>query len=125
MEFEKKDAIYLQIADLICERILRRNWAEDDRIPSVRELAVDLEVNPNTVIRAYSYLQDLGIIYNKRGIGYFVAADGMKATRTLVKSNFVRNDLPHVFKTLNLLEMDFDELHSLYQDFRRNTDEDI
>lgn len=51
MDFEKKDAIYLQIADLICERILAGDWVEGERIPSVRELAVDLEVNPNTLMR--------------------------------------------------------------------------
>ena len=120
MEFRKKDAIYLQIADLMCERILRRDWPENDRIPAVRELAVDLEVNPNTVMRAYAYLQDQDIIYNKRGIGYFVAADGTRTTRRLMKSNFVRNDLPHVFKTLKLLDMDFDEIHSLYREFQED-----
>jgi len=120
MEFQRKDAIYLQIADLMCERILRRDWPEDDRIPSVRELAVDLEVNPNTVMRAYAYLQDQGIIYNKRGIGYFVAVDGLQTTRRLMKSNFVRDDLPHVFKTLNLLEMGFDEIRVLYKEFQED-----
>ncbi len=118
MEFQKKDAIYLQIADLMCERILARDWPENERIPSVRELAVDLEVNPNTVMRAYAYLQDQEIIYNKRGIGYFVARDGVHTTRGLLKSNFVRDDLPHVFKTLDLLDMNFDELGVLYRVFR-------
>lgn len=118
MEFQKKDAIYLQIADLMCERILARDWPENERIPSVRESAVDLEVNPNTVMRAYAYLQDQKIIYNKRGIGYFVARDGVCTTRDLLKSNFVRNDLPHVFKTLDLLEMNFGELEALYRVFK-------
>ena len=120
MEFRKKDAIYLQIADLMCERILRRHWPEEDRIPAVRELAVDLEVNPNPVMRAYAYLQEEGIIYNKRGIGYFVASNGVQTTRALMKSNFVRNDLPHVFRTLALLDMDLKELHSLYRTFQED-----
>jgi len=120
MEFQKKDAIYLQIADLMCERILRRDWPENERIPSVRELAVDLEVNPNTVMRTYAYLQDQSIIYNKRGIGYFVAPDGREATRKLLKSAFVRTDLPHVFKMLKLLDMDIDELRSLYRSFQED-----
>jgi DNA-binding transcriptional regulator YhcF (GntR family) len=118
MEFQKKDAIYLQIAELMCERILARDWPENERIPSVRELAVDLEVNPNTVMRAYAYLQDQTIIYNKRGIGYFVARDGVHTTRALLKSNFVRDDLPHVFKTLDLLDMNFDELGALYRVYK-------
>jgi GntR family transcriptional regulator len=114
MEFRKRDAIYLQIADIMCENILTENWAVDERIPSVREMAVSLEVNPNTVMRAYAYLQDKEIIYNKRGIGYFVTNDAYQKTVELMKSNFIKNDLPHVFKTMGLLNMDFDELKTLY-----------
>lgn len=118
MDFQKKDAIYLQIADLLCERILLQDWQESHRIPSVRELAVDLEVNPNTVMRAYGFLQEQGIIFNKRGIGYFVASDGLKTTRNLYKSNFIRNDMPQLIKTLTLLDMDFDELSVFYKEYQ-------
>ena len=118
MDFEKKDAIYLQIADLMCERILLQEWAEDNRIPSVRELAVNLEVNPNTVMRAYAFLQDQGIIFNKRGIGYFVSPDGLQITRKLFRSNFVRNELPQLCRTLKLLDMDFEEFYSLYKNYQ-------
>lgn len=113
MDFKKKDAIYLQIADLMCERILLKDWKKNDRIPSVRELAVDLEVNPNTAMRAYAFLQDRGIIFNKRGIGYFVSPDGLTITRHLYRSNFIRNDLPRLSKTLRLLEMTYEEFYSL------------
>ena len=113
MEFRKRDAIYLQIADIMCENILTKNWVEKERIPSVREMAVNLEVNPNTVMRAYAYLQDKEVIYNKRGIGYFVANDACRKTVELMKSNFIKNDLPYVFKTMRLLNMDFDELQTL------------
>ena len=115
MEFQKKDAIYLQIANLMCERILLKEWAQDNRIPSVRELAVNLEVNPNTVMRAYAFLQDQGIIFNKRGIGYFVSSDGLQITRKLFRSNFVRDELPQLCRTLKLLDMDFEEFYSLYK----------
>jgi GntR family transcriptional regulator len=115
MEFRKKDAIYLQIADILCENILTKNWIENNRIPSVREMAVSLEVNPNTVMRAYAYLQDKQVIYNKRGIGYFVAKEAYRETVRLMKSNFIKNDLPHLFKTMRLLDMDFEELQTLYK----------
>ena len=118
MEFQKKDAIYLQIANLMCERILLKEWQENDRIPSVRELAVDMEVNPNTVMRAYAFLQEQGIIFNKRGIGYFVSPDGLKITKNLYRANFIRNDLPQFCKTLKLLDMDFKEFYSLYNEFK-------
>lgn len=121
MDFQKKDAIYLQIADLMCERILLKDWQENHRIPSVRELAVDLEVNPNTVMRAYAYLQDQGIIFNKRGIGYFVSPGGVDMTRKLFRSNFVRNELPNLCRTLKLLDMEFEEFYSLYNDYQEKT----
>ena len=113
MEFRKRDAIYLQITDIMCENILMKNWAVDERIPSVREMAVSMEVNPNTVMRAYAYLQDKEIIYNKRGIGYFVEKDAFQKTVGLMKSNFIKNDLPALFNTMRLLNMDFDELQVL------------
>jgi GntR family transcriptional regulator len=78
MEFGDNNAIYLQIADHFCENILLQKWNPGDRIPSVREMAVSIEVNPNTVMRTFNYLQDKGIIFNKRGIGYFVTEDGFQ-----------------------------------------------
>ena len=69
-----------------------------DRIASVREFAVEIEVNPNTVMRAYSYLQDEGIIYNKRGIGYFVGEESMEKVMSLKKNDFIKKELPHFLK---------------------------
>lgn len=63
--------IYLQISGWICEKILRGEWVADQRIPSLRELGVLLEVNPNTVVRTCEYLLSQGVIYNRRGLGYF------------------------------------------------------
>lgn len=74
MDFRDTKAIYLQIADRICDEVLVGKFAEDSRIPSVREYAAVVEVNANTVMRSFDQLQSQGIIYNKRGIGYFVAA---------------------------------------------------
>ncbi|MCK5673954.1 MAG: GntR family transcriptional regulator, partial [Spirochaetales bacterium] len=73
MQFKDKKAIYIQIADKIADNILSERWKEEERIPSVREMAVNMEVNPNTIARTYTYLQDMQIITNKRGIGYFVS----------------------------------------------------
>ncbi len=73
MEFSNHQAIYLQIADQICESILMQHKLSGERIASVREMALQIEVNPNTVARAYSLLQEQGIIFNKRGLGFFIA----------------------------------------------------
>ena len=65
MDFNNKKSIFLQIADYFYEKILLRKMNDNDRIASVREMAVALEVNPNTVMRTYQHLQELHIIYNK------------------------------------------------------------
>lgn len=114
MEFRQNQAIYLQIADLICENILTGSWKEGGRIPSIRELSVSIEVNPNTVMRSYSYLQDLDIIYNQRGIGYFVAGQAHRKTMELKKRSFINRELPQVFKTMDLLHINCDDLKDLY-----------
>ena len=117
MEFGDSNAIYLQIADQLCENILLNKWNPGDRIPSVRELAVSIEVNPNTVMRTFNYLQDKGIIYNKRGIGYFVSDDGFEKTMDLRKEDFVNHELPKFFKAMSLLNLNMDDVNTYYKQF--------
>ena len=81
MEFSQPKGIYQQIADQMRDRILAGEWHEGERIPSVRELAVGVGVNPNTVTKSYQALLDREIIENQRGLGYFVAADAKQADR--------------------------------------------
>jgi GntR family transcriptional regulator len=114
MEFTQNQAIYMQIADRLCENILTGAWKPGDRVPSVRELAEQTEVNPNTVMRTFGYLQDQGIVQNQRGIGYFVAPGAYEITRARMRESFVGIELPRVFRTMDLLRMGFDELQSLY-----------
>lgn len=105
MNFNSNKAIYLQIADFICENILMENWKAEERIPSVREFAINIEVNPNTVMRTYSFLQDRDIIYNKRGIGYFISEDAFEKTLKLKKKEFMNKDLPEFLKKMKLLNI--------------------
>jgi GntR family transcriptional regulator len=114
MEFIDKQPIYMQIADYFCENILTKAWKENEKIPSVREIAVLMEVNPNTAIRAYNFLQDKEIIYNKRGIGYFVAIDGYSKALEMKKIDFIQKELPELFKTMNLLNFNLNDLTRLY-----------
>ena len=87
---------------------------EGDRIPSVRELGVALEVNPN-VMRTYDFLQGRDIIFNKRGVGYFVSDDAGQKITHYRKKQFLEQDLPVVFKNMSLLGMTFKELENEYQ----------
>jgi len=116
MEFRQNQAIYLQIADHISERILSGTWKEGERIPSIRELSEAIEVNPNTVMRSYSHLQELDIIYNQRGIGYFVAEDAYDKTLEQKKRSFIRRELPRIFRTMDLLHLTCEDLNILYEE---------
>ena len=104
MEFHNQRAIFLQIADLLTDGILERKWRAEDRIPSVRELAASIEVNPNTVMRAYTFLQDKQIIINKRGIGFFVASDGLQRAIELKREEFIENEIPRIEKSMKLIK---------------------
>lgn len=115
MEFRSDQAIYLQIADHLCDNILMERWNAGDRIPSVREVAVQIEVNPNTVMRTFTYLQEKGIIYNKRGIGYFVSDDGYERVKTLRKENFVGQELPRLFREMQLLNISIEDVRRYYE----------
>ncbi|MBA4259824.1 MAG: GntR family transcriptional regulator [Chitinophaga sp.] len=114
MNFHSNKAIYIQIADLICEKILAGIFKEEERIPSVRELAVDLEVNPNTVMRTYEYLQDLEIISNKRGVGFFVNTESIKRVTTYLRKEFMEQELPNLFKNMKILAINISEIEKLY-----------
>jgi DNA-binding transcriptional regulator YhcF (GntR family) len=115
MQFNSGQSIYLQISDYICENILQGRWQEEDRIPSIREMAVDVEVNPNTVMRSYAHLQEQGIIENRRGIGYFVSPGGYEETRRMKQQEFVEQELPRVFHMMQLINMSLEELTRAYE----------
>jgi DNA-binding transcriptional regulator YhcF (GntR family) len=117
MEFKEVQAIYLQIGDYVCEQILLKRWAEGERLPSVRELGVALEVNPNTVMRTYDFLQGKEIIFNKRGVGFFVAEQAGTKILDYRKKIFLEQELPLVFKNMNLLGMSLAELEEEYNHY--------
>lgn len=103
MKFNDTQPIFLQIADWVCERILAKDWSPGDRIPSVRDLAVELEVNPNTVMRSYERLQQNEVIHNKRGVGYFLTEEAYRQVLTMRRQEFVTEELPKLFKSMILL----------------------
>lgn len=119
MQFSETQAIYLQIADYVCERILLKEWPLAERIPSVRELAVQLEVNPNTVMRTFEFLQQKEIIHNQRGIGFFVSAGAVRQATQYRLEIFMEKDLPHVFRSMCLLGMGPDDLTKPFDKFKK------
>ncbi|ADV43122.1 GntR family transcriptional regulator [Bacteroides helcogenes] len=119
MNFKESKAIYLQIADRICDEVLLEQYREEERIPSVREYAAVVEVNANTVMRSYDYLQTQGIIYNKRGIGYFVSAGARKLILSLRKEYFLKEEVDYFFKQMYTLGVTEDELAAMYRAYNK------
>lgn len=108
--FNDNKAIYLQMADRLCDDILAGRYKADERIPSVREYAVSLEVNTNTAVKAYEELSREGIIYNKRGLGYFVSQEAKTRIRRQRRTAFFKNLIPEVFRQMRLLGIDISEI---------------
>ena len=114
MTFTNDKAIYIQMADRLCDEILAEKYNDDDRIPSVREYAVMLEVNANTVVKAYDELSRANIIYNKRGLGYFVTPGAKKQILKERKQEFMKERLPELFRQMQLLGITLEDVKSAY-----------
>ena len=123
MEFSEPKGIYLQIADQIRERVLNGDWRAGERIPSIRELAVELGVNPNTVTKSYQRLMDRGIISSRRGLGYFVSDDAREHALQEMKAEFLRDEVPRIVRTMQLLGIGLDELASHLGPYAESSDE--
>lgn len=117
---DNNKAIYLQIADSICEEILRGNLKPGDRILSVREYAASAEVNANTVMRAYDFLAGQEILFNKRGIGYFVSEDVENKVHKYFADPFYEKVLPALFERMALLDVRPETFDELYRSFLEN-----
>lgn len=118
MIFSDNKSIYLQICDYLCEQIVSKEYSNEDKIPSVRDLAMDLEVNTNTVVKAYEQLTVWEIIYTKRGLGYFVASKGFSNAKKRLKQEFIEEMMPQVFNRIQLLDISFEELQTKFTQFQ-------
>ena len=113
MEFNAHKPIYLQICSQMYERILNGELKSEDRIPSVRELGAELGVNPNTIMRSYESMTNAGVIYNKRGIGYFIAENAKDMVLKQMKDEFMNTELPEVIKKMKLLGITLTDLKGM------------
>jgi len=117
MEFREGQAIYIQIAEYVCEQILLKQWLPGNKIVSIRDLAVLMEVNPNTVQRAYDSLQQREIIVNKRGVGYFIDENAIERVIVFRKELFFENEIAVFFKNMYLLNISVNEIKTRYENF--------
>ncbi|WP_373810613.1 GntR family transcriptional regulator [Porphyromonas macacae] len=116
MIFLEDQPIFLQIAEWISDQILDGTYPTGSNVPSVRELAVRMEVNPNTAMRAVERLQRDGLIYPKRGIGFYVDASARE--RILVKrmERFKNERVPQLVTEMRLLNISLEKLCKLTED---------
>ena len=87
MKFNNDKAIYVQIADRLCDEIL----------------TVLLEVNTNTAVKSYDLLASAGIIYNRRGLGYFVTKGAKDMILQERREQFMEEKLPELFRNMEML----------------------
>ncbi len=106
MDFNSNKPIYMQIYDSICEKILGGEYSPGDRILSVRDFGAEIGVNPNTVMRSYEKLTNDDIIFNKRGIGYFISTEAKSIVLEAQRKNFIETELPQILKKMKLLGID-------------------
>lgn len=110
MDFRKQKPIFQQIADRLCERIVAGEWESDGRIASVRDVAAELGVTPNTAMRSFEYLQQREIIYNRRGTGYYVSPDASERIIEMQRKEFLEEELPLILQKMKMLGLSLDDL---------------
>lgn len=112
--------IYVKLADLICDRILTDEYKSLERIPSVREYAVSQQVNPATASRAYEILERQGVIFNKRGLGFFVTEDAVGIIKKLRLETLLGEESEMFFSRLAVLGVSPDRLKDMYEQYLKD-----
>lgn len=120
MQFDNTQPIWAQIYELLLTHIADGEWCEEERVASVRELGATLAVNPNTVMRAYERATDEQLIYNRRGIGYFVSVGARERAATLLRQRFEREQLPSIFRSMQRVGITAEEFVLLYKNYQEN-----
>lgn len=118
MNFKPNYPIYLQVADFICEKVLKNEWRDGDKLPALKDLAVTTSVNPNTVIKGLGYLVDNNILSTQRGVGYFLTENARNITLDLKRRQFIEEVLPGVFDSMDLLGIGLYDLTQIYEERR-------
>lgn len=117
MVFKDSPAIYIQIALYMCEQILLKKWKPEEKIISIRDLGELIEISPNTVQRAYDFLQQRNIIVNKRGVGFFIDPAAEENILSFRREQFLEYELPDMLRNMYLLKIDIKQVEKLYEKF--------
>lgn len=105
-QFNDSQPIFLQIRQRIVEMILKKAVKEGEPLPSVRQIATDLSVNPLTVTKAYDGLVDIGVVESRRGMGMYVNEGAREKLLGHERQKFLAEDWPRVIAQIRALELD-------------------
>lgn len=115
MKFDDSQPIYLQIAEHFCDKIMSEEWPPGQRVPSVREIAAMIEVNPNTAMRAFHYLQERDILMQQRGVGYFTTEKARDQVLEMRRQEFLKHELPAFFTKMKQLGYSPEDILQMYK----------
>ncbi|NDW17668.1 GntR family transcriptional regulator [Dysgonomonas sp. 216] len=120
MEFHKNKPIYVQIVDIIAQKVVSKEWTEESKLPTIKELAKDLDVNHNTLMRSLEFLQNQKILVSKRGVGLFLTKDSYNNALNFMRKSFYDNQVPEFFETMYTLKITLGELIDLYKSNKKS-----
>ena len=109
-QWNETQPIFLQIRQQLVEMILNGSILAGEAMPSVRQIAMDLSVNPLTVTKAYQSLVDLEVVIKKRGLGMFVEKDARAKLLSHERSKFLTEEWPRIRAQIETLELDQKDL---------------
>lgn len=114
MDFDNNLPIYIQIVDYIKRQIIIGILKEGDKLPSVREIATKLKVNPNTIQRSYQELERENLVFTQRGMGTFVTED--KDMLKELKKSMANNIVNNFIEDMNALGFNHQDIVDLISD---------
>lgn len=109
-DFNASQPIFVQIRQRLIDMILRQAVAEGDPLPSVRQIAADLSVNPLTVTKAFEALVEIGVVEKRRGLGMFVTQGARAKLLSHEREKFLQQDWPRIAAQIKALELDLSKL---------------
>lgn len=110
LTWDQSTPIYQQLRDRTVANILDGQLNEGDLLPSVRQVAIDLQVNPITVSKAYQILVDEGLVVAERGIGMRIKAGAKNQLLQDERALFLKHVWPQIIDRIHQLNLSWDEL---------------
>jgi len=114
-QFDERSPIYEQIVHQFCRSLVKGKLEPSQRVPSIRDLAMELKVNTNTVQRAYQEMERKALIYSKRGTGYFVTEG--KDMVNEIKTDMVREAVSQFVEEMHSLGFGDDQIKTELCDY--------